>query len=124
MWPVSHMRRQIAHYLGKLGALGFGVTLCRIPEPGPSGAPDSHAASSHTSRWTLADPRWLGVVPTLSVSGAASLAVSVCATAESPPGGADAEQGVRSRRATSALRSLRWLGSWGRVMSVYVGSTG
>ena len=28
-------RRQIAHHVGKLGALGFEVTLCRIPEPGP-----------------------------------------------------------------------------------------
>ncbi len=27
-------RRQIAHHVGKLGALGFEVTLCRIPEPG------------------------------------------------------------------------------------------
>jgi hypothetical protein len=29
------VRRQIAHHVGKLGALGFEVTLCRIPEPGP-----------------------------------------------------------------------------------------
>ena len=28
-------RRQIAHHVGKLGALGFEVTLCRIPEPQP-----------------------------------------------------------------------------------------
>jgi len=28
-------RRQIAHHVGKLGALGFEVTLCRLPEPGP-----------------------------------------------------------------------------------------
>jgi transposase len=27
------IRRQIAHHVGKLGALGFEVTLCRIPEP-------------------------------------------------------------------------------------------
>ena len=27
--------RQISHHVGKLGALGFEVTLCRIPEPGP-----------------------------------------------------------------------------------------
>jgi transposase len=26
-------RRQIAHHVGKLGALGFEVTLCRIPDP-------------------------------------------------------------------------------------------
>jgi transposase len=31
------VRRQIAHHVGKLGALGFEVTLCRIPEPDPDG---------------------------------------------------------------------------------------
>ncbi len=30
-------RRQIAHHIGKLGALGFEVTLCRIPEPSGTG---------------------------------------------------------------------------------------
>jgi len=32
-------RRQVAHHVGKLGALGFEVTLCRIlePEPDPTG---------------------------------------------------------------------------------------
>jgi transposase len=30
-------RRQVAHHIGKLGALGFEVTLCRIPEPDPAG---------------------------------------------------------------------------------------
>ena len=30
------IRRQIAHHVGKLGALGFEVTLCRIPEPDQS----------------------------------------------------------------------------------------
>jgi transposase len=29
------VRRQIAHHVGKLGALGFEVTLCRTPEPQP-----------------------------------------------------------------------------------------
>jgi transposase len=29
------VRRQIAHHIGKLGALGFEVTLARIPEPHP-----------------------------------------------------------------------------------------
>ena len=28
-------RRQVAHHVGKLGSLGFEVTLCRIPEPDP-----------------------------------------------------------------------------------------
>jgi transposase len=31
------VRRQIAHHVGRLGALGFDVTLCRIPEPDPDG---------------------------------------------------------------------------------------
>jgi transposase len=31
-------RRQIAHHVGKLGALGFEVTLARIPGPGPGPA--------------------------------------------------------------------------------------
>ena len=31
----ANVRRQIAHHVGKLGALGFEVTLCRIPEPDP-----------------------------------------------------------------------------------------
>jgi transposase len=30
-------RRQVAHHVGKLGALGFEVTLCRIPGPAPQG---------------------------------------------------------------------------------------
>jgi transposase len=38
--------RQISHHVGKLGALGFEVTLCRIPEPGPEpgGSSNSQAA--------------------------------------------------------------------------------
>ncbi|MGH3258942.1 MAG: IS110 family transposase [Streptosporangiaceae bacterium] len=31
----ADIRRQIAHHVGKLGALGFEVTLCRTPEPEP-----------------------------------------------------------------------------------------
>jgi transposase len=30
-------RRQVAHHVSKLGALGFEVTLCRIPDPTPQG---------------------------------------------------------------------------------------
>ena len=30
-------RRQIAHHIGKLGALGFEVTLARLPDPDPEG---------------------------------------------------------------------------------------
>src|SRR5205823_14859401 len=29
----ADVRRQIAHHVGKLGALGFEVTLCRTPNP-------------------------------------------------------------------------------------------
>jgi hypothetical protein len=36
------IRRQIAHHVGKLGSLGFEVTLCRIPDPGPE---DGHQAA-------------------------------------------------------------------------------
>ena len=38
------IRRQIAHHIGKLGALGFEVTLARIPEPEPDGPPNNQAA--------------------------------------------------------------------------------
>ena len=37
-------RRQIAHHVGKLSALGFEVTLCRPPEPEPRGTGNSQAA--------------------------------------------------------------------------------
>ena len=37
-------RRQIAHHVGKLGSLGFEVTLCRIPEPDPDGTGPTQAA--------------------------------------------------------------------------------
>ena len=37
-------RRQIAHHVGKLGALGFEVTLARIPEPEPDGPGQPQAA--------------------------------------------------------------------------------
>ena len=38
------VRRQIAHHVGKLGALGFEVTLCRTPEPQPDGTGQTQAA--------------------------------------------------------------------------------
>ena len=40
------LRRQISHHVGKLGALGFEVTLCRIPEsePRPDGPGNTQAA--------------------------------------------------------------------------------
>jgi len=37
-------RRQIAHHVSKLGALGFEVTLCRRPEPQPDGTGETQAA--------------------------------------------------------------------------------
>jgi hypothetical protein len=36
--------RQISHHVGKLGALGFEVTLCRIPAPEPGGTTGSQTA--------------------------------------------------------------------------------
>ncbi len=42
----ASIRRQIAHHVGKLGDLGFEVTLCRIPEPDPDpGQTDSPQAA-------------------------------------------------------------------------------
>src|SRR6185437_478402 len=35
------VRRQVAHHVGKPGALGFEVTLCRIPGPDPPGQPQA-----------------------------------------------------------------------------------
>jgi len=40
----ASVRRQIAHHVGKLGALGFEVTLCRIPEPQPDQPPGTQVA--------------------------------------------------------------------------------
>ncbi len=37
-------RRQIAHHVGKLGALGFEITLVRVPESGPDGTGQTQAA--------------------------------------------------------------------------------
>ena len=38
------IRRQISHHVGKLGALGFEVTLCRRPEPDPGETGTTQAA--------------------------------------------------------------------------------
>ena len=38
------VRRQISHHVGKLGALGFEVTLCRRPEPDPDETGTTQAA--------------------------------------------------------------------------------
>ena len=53
-------RRQIAHHVGKLGALGFEVTLCRIPEPDPDGTGQHPGRLTHTAPQTLTGPRWPG----------------------------------------------------------------
>jgi transposase len=37
------VRRQIAHHVGKLGALGFEVTLCRLPDSEPAGTGTTQA---------------------------------------------------------------------------------
>jgi transposase len=38
------IRRQVAHHVGKLGSLGFEVTLCRLPEPDPDGTASAQSA--------------------------------------------------------------------------------
>jgi transposase len=38
------IRRQVAHHIGKLGSLGFEVTLCRLPEPDPDGTASAQSA--------------------------------------------------------------------------------
>jgi hypothetical protein len=38
------VRRQIAYHVGRLGDLGFEVTLCRIPDPEPAGPGNTQAA--------------------------------------------------------------------------------
>jgi len=40
----ADLRRQVAHHVGKLGALGFEVTLARIPGPDPDGQAATPAA--------------------------------------------------------------------------------
>ena len=40
----ANVRRKIAHHVGKLGDLGFEVTLCRIPDPEPDPAGQTRAA--------------------------------------------------------------------------------
>ena len=40
----ASIRRQADCHIGKLGSLGFEVTLCRIPEPEPDGTGDNQAA--------------------------------------------------------------------------------
>jgi len=40
----ASVRRQIAHHVGELGALGFEVTLCRTPESEPDGTGQTQAA--------------------------------------------------------------------------------
>jgi hypothetical protein len=39
-----NIRRQIAHHVGKLGDLGFEVTLVRVPHPEPDGTGQTQAA--------------------------------------------------------------------------------
>jgi hypothetical protein len=37
-------RRQVSQLVGNLGALGYEVTLARLPEPDPAGPPATQAA--------------------------------------------------------------------------------
>jgi hypothetical protein len=39
-----NIARQISYHVGKLGALGFEVTLCHRSEPEPDGTEDTQAA--------------------------------------------------------------------------------
>ena len=43
------IRRQISHHVGKLGALGFEVTLCRRPEPDPDETGTHPSGLTHTA---------------------------------------------------------------------------
>ena len=55
-------RRQIAHHVGKLGALGFEVTLCRIPDRPRPHRPDpgrlTHTALTGPDRLPMARVRY------------------------------------------------------------------
>ena len=52
----AHIRRQVSHHVGKLGALGFEVTLSRIPEPEPGRNREHPGRLTHNALPTLADP--------------------------------------------------------------------
>ena len=52
-------RRQIAHHVGKLGSLGFEVTLCRIPNRTRRDRPDP-GRLTHTAPAGPDRPRWPG----------------------------------------------------------------
>jgi transposase len=51
------IRRQIAHHAGKLGDLGFEVTLCRTPEPEPRPNRPGPGRLTHTPPQALTGTR-------------------------------------------------------------------
>jgi hypothetical protein len=53
------VRRQVAHHVGKLGALGFEVTLARIPEP----EPEPSGPAKQPGRLTRQSPARLRCAP-------------------------------------------------------------
>ena len=57
------IRRQIAHHVGKLGSLGFEVTLCRIPEPDPDGPDPIRPTNPYRLPAGPDRPRWPGPLP-------------------------------------------------------------
>jgi hypothetical protein len=62
------VRRQIAHHVGKLGALGFEVTLARIPEPDPDGTSPAQAvlAAHLSAHRTMINGSALCAAPTVT----------------------------------------------------------
>ncbi len=54
------IRRQIAHHVGKLGSLGFEVTLCRIPGPRPRRNRPDPGLLTHTALAGPDRPQWPG----------------------------------------------------------------
>ena len=63
------IRRQISHHVGKLGALGFEVTLCRRPEPHPDETGPPRPPDPYRNPKTQAGPRKPGSAAALPSSG-------------------------------------------------------
>jgi Transposase IS116/IS110/IS902 family len=57
------VRRQVAHHVGKLGSLGFEVTLCRIPEPDRTEQPRPSPPDPYRPPQALTSPYGQGPLP-------------------------------------------------------------
>ncbi len=57
------VRRQVAHHIGKLGALGFELTLCSIPGSRPRRNKPDASRLIHTAPQTLTGPDGHGRLP-------------------------------------------------------------